>query len=268
MVCRDGGLKDNNPIQIAINEAKTIWRTGATFDAIVSIGSGKSTTNPEYPVIEGIVPDWLTTLVHSFMSTLNGEEYWKDFEMRSEQPIKLRARRLNVHFQNSREPSLDDFSEVDSMKAEANKFPFYKSVSEISFTKPATKKMIDEVALQLRASLFFFQPRQISYSKDKGVATVEGLICCRLDSCSQAFRKLHDLTASFEIPGPPVTLPPVSECIPRFLLKISFQHDTRLSKQSVQIEVQFKEGYSVPISGFPTTFNVRIQNVEKNKAFC
>lgn len=256
VICRDGGLSDNNPIQIAIDEARSIWGTSAVFDAIISVGSGRGSQSPTTPMTKFLIPDWLITLFHKLLATLNGQEYWTEFYARSDDATKLRARRLNVKFVAPKEPGLDDVSRVPSMKAEAEEFEFYKPESESSFIQPPTNDLIKEVALELRASLFFFQPQAVSPSKDNKVKIVSGVICCRLNPHSDAFKTLCNKTTGFNIPGPFVDFPPIESCLPRFLLKVSFQHDIRLSDRLVQIDVKFEDGYSVPISGFPTAFAV------------
>jgi predicted acylesterase/phospholipase RssA len=41
-VCRDGGLLENNPVQIAVNEARTIWGPDIVFDTVLSLGCGEA----------------------------------------------------------------------------------------------------------------------------------------------------------------------------------------------------------------------------------
>lgn len=256
VVCRDGGLRYNNPIQISLNEARAIWGAEKPFDAIVSIGSGTASGKPAYPASKWLIPDWLATMFHSFMATLSGEEHWKEFYARSSDSVKFRAKRLNVEFVEDQEPALDDTSKVRAMKFEANEFTFYKPSSHFSLTSPDTEDLIEEVALQLRASLFFFQPRELSFNNGRDIAVIMGFICCRLGSVSEAFKTLCDLTKGFDNPGPFLPMLSIKDCVPKFMLQVSFQHDTRLSEQPIKIEVQFNDGYVVPISGFPTTFKV------------
>jgi hypothetical protein len=144
------------------------------------------------------------------------------------------------------------------MRAEAKRFKFYRPASDPSFTQPQVDDLIEELAMKLRASLFFFHPYGISYSRDNGVATVSGVICCRIDADSVAFQELHDHTAGFKVSGPFFDLPPLVNCRPRFLLEISFQHNIRNVDHPIQLNVAFRNNYTVPVSSFPMAFGVSV----------
>jgi hypothetical protein len=261
VVCRDGGLNQNNPVATAFSESKAIWGNDTTFDIILSLGSGQAGLPPERLASTFIVVGWLATLFEVLMSTFNGEEAWASFHKIVENSVKAKARRLNVHFNTKHEPALDDVASMGWMKDKANKFKFYNERSRWSFTNPHCENLDQEIAINLRASLFFFHPTSIKFNQNRSVAVVEGAIYSRVDSNTVPFRELVLLTEGFEIPGPFVPMPPLplgEYCQPEFILKIAFQHDTRDPNQEIHLRVKFKDGYTAAISGFPTLYKVSL----------
>src|ERR1700733_10265061 len=71
--CRDGGLKENNPVQIAVNESKTIWGNKTNFDLVLSVGAGQAQDPQKRPSSNFILPSCLTDLFNILISTMNGE---------------------------------------------------------------------------------------------------------------------------------------------------------------------------------------------------
>lgn len=253
VVCRDGGLKQNNPVERAFNEAKAIWGRDAKFDTILSIGSGRSRFSPEKPASIFIIPDWLTSLFDNFMTTFNGQDQWDSFYRVVEESVKVRSKRLNIRFDNDTEPALDDIGSMASMKRSAEDFSFH-NIDPLSLIHPATEDLLEEIALQLRAGLFFFHPTSIEFNKNRSVAIIAGAICCRLDPKTVPFRELVALSEGFEVPGQFVSIPPYEDCQPKFM----FQHDMESADQQVQLRAKFKDGRFVPISGSPIAFKVSI----------
>ena len=254
-ICRDGGLRANNPVQTAVNEAKIVWGDQAAFDLVLSIGSGQARRPSDQPQTAPMVPEWLSSLLKTFISTLNGEDGWKGYISSVDASIKNKSRRLNMWFEAPKEYALDDIKAIPKMEEEASRYQF-KNSSPNSFALPQTDSAIHEVALQLRASMFFFHPTSITFSKDHSVAVIEGWICCRLDPKSDPFDRLASLTEGFEIPGPFIPFPARADCQTTFKIETNFQHDQRVADQPIEFRVKFRGGKSVAISGFPTTFGV------------
>jgi hypothetical protein len=128
VVCRDGGLKQNNPVETAFSESKAIWGNDTTFDIILSLGSGQAGLPPERPA-STFIDGWLATLLEVLMSTFSGEDAWASFHRVVENPVKARARRLNVHFNTRQEPKFDGVASMGWMKDVANQFTFYNETS-------------------------------------------------------------------------------------------------------------------------------------------
>jgi len=73
---QDGGLKHNNPVNLALWESRRIWPEGSSPDVVLSLGTGtyQQSTSPDAPHFRHILNDgFIPRLCRSFMSTLNGE---------------------------------------------------------------------------------------------------------------------------------------------------------------------------------------------------
>lgn len=124
VTCRDGGLRQNNPIEKAVNEAKAIWGKEARFDLVLSVGSGTAKLSPTRPASKFVVAGWLETLFDNFMTSFNGQDQWDSFYKVVEESVRDRSKRLNVRFDTEREPALDDDKAIPSMKQAAQNFFF------------------------------------------------------------------------------------------------------------------------------------------------
>ena len=255
VACRDGGLKQNNPVEKSLNEAKAIWGKEASFDIVLSIGSGRARLRPSMPSSTFVIEGWLRTLFDNFMASFNGEEQWDSFYKMVDDPVKVRTKRLNVHYQADQEPSLDDTGKMQSMKETAEDFTFFTD-EKLSQVRPGTEDPILEVALLLRAGFFFFHPSSVEFNKDRSVAVVEGTIYCRLEPRSIPCRELVSLSAGFEVQGHLYPMPTYEEYRSNSKVKIAFQHDMQSAEQHVHIHVKSKDDRSAPISGSPIPFKV------------
>ncbi|KAF1995294.1 FabD/lysophospholipase-like protein, partial [Amniculicola lignicola CBS 123094] len=256
--CRDGGLRDNNPIQIAVDESRRIWGPHTTFDAILSIGSGSALNPPRRPKTHGKLPERFATLVETFFRTMDGQEAWERYKKGVYGTLDFRSYRFNVKFKGANQPPLDAVSEIDNMVAETTNYFFHmnNNPSDPLAIMPPVQDAIQEVALRLRASLFFFEPDNIVYNKDRTIAMVRGHICSRLTRNSEALRKLIALTEGFMIQETFFNVPIPAE---HMLLKVPVRVQQVINATSTQfrIDVKFKEGgYIVPISGCPISLEV------------
>ena len=259
VVCRDGGLKQNNPIEKALNEIKTIWGKGAILDVLLSVGSGRSKLPPNKPVSRFVVKGWLATLFDTFMTTFNGEDQWDSFSRVVEDSVKERTKRLNIRFDTDREPALDDTSSIPSMKRTAQDYSFYMDESH-SLVRPGTESMLEEVGLLLRAGLFFFHPTSVKLNQDQSVSVIKGVICCRLSPGDVPCRELVSLSEGFEVPGLFVPMPSYEQCRSKLMIEVDFQHDMHATEKQIDISVKFNGGHTVPISGSPFEFQVGYPN--------
>lgn len=177
--CRDGGLKENNPTQVALIEAREVWGDAKPCDIILSVGSGYAKTAPIAPKRPFGIPGWLYHLFNTLLDTMNGQEAWNRFYDTLSTRQKERAARLNVLFQQDMEPGFDDLAGIGKMEQEAQDFVFpakYTDSTTSPVQGPVQTMMIDLMADRLRASLFFFdldkvtQKREFHTSRARSIA--------------------------------------------------------------------------------------------------
>ncbi|KAH6855719.1 acyl transferase/acyl hydrolase/lysophospholipase [Chaetomium sp. MPI-CAGE-AT-0009] len=257
-ICRDGGLKENNPTQVALNEARKIPNCSTRpLDLILSIGSGFADNPASAPNNNSLgirlIPEWLSNLFATLISTMNGEEAWQKFHDNHKGHIQERASRLNVKIAGPEEPSFDDITKIAKMETEARQYKFTGSVPNTPTSPilgPAPSCMIQCAADRLRASLFFFELDNVT--QHDRVSHVEGHIFCRLRPGEKGFRELLEQSRHFVVHGRKevVVVPPlVRDGTVPMQIKVKFQ-EQRLSK-NIRIDVNFGGEHSVAISGFP-----------------
>jgi len=79
---QDGGMKrHNNPINLALSEARHLWPTSPNPDVLISLGTG-STTPGSVPAISRyrnfLVDGWMSRIYRSFSSSFDGENAWRE----------------------------------------------------------------------------------------------------------------------------------------------------------------------------------------------
>lgn len=114
---QDGGLRHNNPTDLALWESSKIWPS-TTIDVLLSLGTGKedSLRSPQAPKFRNVLNDgFIPRLCRSFMSSLDGERAWRDLANRLDDNSKSDYFRLNVPF-SGEEPRLDDVERVEELR--------------------------------------------------------------------------------------------------------------------------------------------------------
>jgi hypothetical protein len=191
---------------------------------------------------------------------MNGDDAWRRFEARADKPLLLRSRRLNVKFKGSKEPALDGIEHIEDMMEEAIEYPFHvrERTHDPGAIIPYVKDGILEVALRLRAGLFFLVPDCINYNEDQTIALFRGTICSRLGPDHEALRKLIQLTKEFVVRGTSVKIPTAEVGAP-FKVPVEFQQEVAAAEDLIQIYAKFRTGsYLVPISGCPVSLKVSL----------
>jgi len=260
--CRDGGLKENNPTQVALNEARKIPNCNTRpLDLILSIGSGfadKPAEAPNYLGLSTLIPEWLYNLFATLISTMNGEEAWQKFHDNHKGHTQERSSRLNVKIAGPEEPSFDDRSQIPKLEEEARRYNFTGTVPNTPTSPilgPAPACMIQCAADRLCASIFFFELDKVT--QHDRVSHVEGHIFCRLRPGEKGFQELLNRVRHFVVHGKkePVMVPPyVRDGTVPMQIKVEFQ-EQRLSR-NIRIDVNFGGEHSVAISGFPVELSV------------
>ncbi|ERF68658.1 hypothetical protein EPUS_05719 [Endocarpon pusillum Z07020] len=114
---QDGGLKYNNPVNLALWESRRIWPESASPDIVLSFGTGteswsRSSHAPHFRHIlnDGFIPrTW-----RSFMSSLDGESTWKNLKNHLSEGAKTHFFRLNPVLPH--DASIDDVSGMDALR--------------------------------------------------------------------------------------------------------------------------------------------------------
>lgn len=268
--CWDGGLKANNPIQLAMTEPQSVWGSDVDFDLLLSVGSGHA-GRPQRQHTAHMAQSWVGDLLKVLLSTMNGETAWETF--RPEARILDRAVRLNVEFDSEVQPALDDVKSIPAMQSAAENHRFTNNpygVFRISPLSPLNGKvpgqMLPCLAAQLRGSMFFFDMEYME--QRRGVVSFWGSICCRLAPDEDGFATLIGRTKGFSVVGEFLDLgkpPKGSENAP-FKFPIVF-HEYPTSNKPVRIDVNFGEDYQVAISGFPTTVKALLDHAKEHSEY-
>ncbi|KAK2801411.1 hypothetical protein FQN51_005305 [Onygenales sp. PD_10] len=262
--CLDGGLRDNNPINTALSENKKIWGNKTPVDMVLSVGSGRSnrTTARTASPLMRITPSWARDCFSAFIATMNGEDAWDLYCRTQAQPAILsRSRRLNVKF-SDQEPQLDDVDRIYEMQRFARGYQFVTDKRRDNYRPMVNGPVTDgilEIALSLRASLFYFELNSVEFMDQNTVAVIEGTIHCRLDPGMAALGTLVSMTPGFRVQGAWKTTPslPIGG---KFRLGVSLQIDYRHIGDAVNIEALFVEGVYAQISGFPRSLKKQIRS--------
>ncbi|KAA8642588.1 patatin-like phospholipase family protein [Aspergillus tanneri] len=81
---QDGGMgRHNNPLNIALSEAKHLWPNVADPDVVVTLGTGSETASPKASRFRNALVDgWIPRVYRSWKTSFNGHVTWKEVEMR------------------------------------------------------------------------------------------------------------------------------------------------------------------------------------------
>ena len=173
--CPDGRLKENNPIQVAVNEVKTIWGPNVIFDMIISLGCGQAKKPQRYPSSKFVVKSWLRELLITLLESMNSNTACDRFRENNSEAILDRCHRLNVNFLGDNEPEVDDVKAINEMEELATSFKFHYQVPRGNFTPVAGSVGSDRLEVlgdNLRGSLYFFELESITQQHD--VSIVKG----------------------------------------------------------------------------------------------
>lgn len=256
-VCRDGGLRENNPSTVALNESRELWGENAKIDLFLSLGSGIGNYPTPEPSGLQALPVAVQSPLKILLATMNGDSAWKRFYSSVESRIQRRARRLNPQFDWTTEPGLDAVGMIDEMLNIAKDYSFYVPRDESPFraAADASTDALVETAHQLRASLYYFHLDSITRNMGQDIAVIKGHIYCRLILPEQidAFNKLVAKTSGFKVNGTTnITMPEFSDDA-EFKVPVSIIKKLDTGSVPVRIDAIFEDDRLVSISGFPTT---------------
>lgn len=257
---QDGGLRHNNPINIALWECKKIWPqvTQNEVDYVVSLGTGTcapidASTTHNSSNGSSWKDLFILRLYRSLMASMDGQKIWTELRNQLPEGNIDRYFRLNVQFKG-REPQLDDI----------------KSMHQLNRIKPSrfvhTSLMTDLVETMLANQFFLELTRLPTYQG--GVYSCAARIKTRLpnEHGRVVWRFLKSMRMSFHLDDQMIlsetgySIMGVNEdCM--FTVK-GLQQSISVIAHGTDV---FRNGRA--ISGFPTTISAMISNQGLNAVF-
>jgi len=165
---QDGGLKHNNPINLALWENRYIWPS-ANVDMVLSLGTGttKASASPSAPNFRHVFLDgFIPRLYRSFISSLDGQSAWQDLQNRLDNESRKDYFRLNVIL-TEKQFTIDDVNCMAELR-------------DCVHTKSDFKHNCTEIVHAILLSSLFFELSHMPLFVD-GVYHCYGMIRCRLD---------------------------------------------------------------------------------------
>ncbi|KAF3911199.1 hypothetical protein AA313_de0210078 [Arthrobotrys entomopaga] len=240
-ICRDGGLKENNPINLCLAESKTIWGSDTNYDLILSVGPGTAARPQKLQTgssfLKCIKQPWLRQILNAQLTTMNGEDVWRGYKNSQADRIVERSSRLNMKMMESAAYSYDAFEEP------LPKTPF-NPISE-----RLEAGVLESLADRIRASLFYLQVNSIDKS-DGFIIIVRGSIRCRLGPSDEGYAALLCTVLGFTVNGQPIQyISPSNAGVSYFNVGVEFSYES--IEAPIRVDVNFKKQRGVAISGFP-----------------
>ncbi|KAK6516439.1 hypothetical protein TWF506_006346 [Arthrobotrys conoides] len=264
---RDGGLTANNPVQLALDEAKLLW--GKTSpDLVLSIGTGQASAPQPGPVGLYNIDEKLKELMVQWLHTMNGEQDWREFcaSEKNDTDTLARCNRLSVLWDFEPETDFDEVDKIVTMEHLARRYD-EEYIKSDSLYEPVlgvcSSDIIEVQASILRASQYFFQVTRILKRGPKEFF-IHGRLKCRLELADgEPFRFLLGFTKYFKINGKKVI--DIGGSIRQdrlFDVPVQFEHTS--TSEPIRIDVNFGEPFSVAISGFPMDVQVLSEYCAEN----
>ncbi|KAK6509161.1 hypothetical protein TWF481_003922 [Arthrobotrys musiformis] len=282
-VFRDGGLKANNPVHIALEEAKLLWGKPRP-DSLISMGTGLpgGSLQPE-PAGLGNLDAKIAGYLRTWLGSIDGQQAWDDFRDSQSGDVLARCNRLNTSW-DWIDPTFDDL-EISDIDMQHMSWEELVSKSGMVLLRsdfgsqyipqidnpyepvagPCTNNILAVQADILRASLYFFQVSRIC-KVDHEMFYISGSLKCRIGvSDSRPYDRLLGLTEWFAINGRGVY---GMHEFPRnysnlFDAPVQFEHTS--TGGPIRIDVKFKAlPYLVTISGFPMDFQALRDHCAEN----
>jgi hypothetical protein len=172
---QDGGLKNNNPIGLAVAEARDAWTDCHEVDIAVSIGTGWSDSRVAYKneIYSRFRHGWLKRCIDTFENNLDSAKLWRDYKRSLNKELGERHHRLDVKFSRTL-PTLDSTDEIEVLDTETKEY----------FEHDEARAQLRQTAEALLSSLFYPVVGEIS-KVSEGYFAVECRILCRLEQKHQ-----------------------------------------------------------------------------------
>ncbi|KEF58406.1 uncharacterized protein A1O9_06332 [Exophiala aquamarina CBS 119918] len=98
MFFQDGALKHNNPINLAVVEARRAWDSGRDIDIAVSVGSGWSNDRvaKQSFIFSHFSHGWLRRCTDTFENNLDAAKLWTKYFSSLDEDLRQKHHRLDV----------------------------------------------------------------------------------------------------------------------------------------------------------------------------
>ena len=257
---QDGGLRYNNPMELAVWECQRIWSTAGGPDLVLSLGTGTEVTDqsPKAPYFRHILSDgFIPRLYRTFMSSLDGERAWRESVSRMDSQRRGNYFRLNLQLPNA-ESRLDDVKQMEKLRRSIYLQP-----------EDTRRDELKRILCAVLAATFFFELESLPVY-EAGAYTCRGFIRCRNDPLAvlQVVNKLYPQGARFALST--VTLSPLLHdhiCPACTCYCQSIQLTVAKLSERIDINMIFSNLDSRPISGFPRSMNHVLSNQSLDAPF-
>lgn len=243
---QDGGLRFNNPVNLALWETRVLWpKMAEKCDLVLSVGTGTASSNTELSSRPDSQGSWKTRYVprlfRAFMNSLDGENTWQELYNGIRDSRKDRYYRINTKF-DGEEPQLDDVDKMEELN---------RATSQGDLGTSTTETSIIEI---LVASQFYFELGKLPVPLASGRYACSGYIRCRSWGSQQEelLAHAHRLSADFRFGD---ELMEVAKCFQ--LCNGLLQQPCKFTVNDLNDEISITFGsffkQRSPISGFPTS---------------
>jgi hypothetical protein len=195
---QDGGLNENNPIRLAMEEARLAWSDSPAVDIAVSVGSGDAANRiaDENAVYALAVRGWLKRCIDNFDKKLDPELQWKEYCSGLDKEQKEHHHRLNVKLSDVL-PGICDTSSIEDVDTETISF----------FKRKEEHRQLQHVARHAIAVLFY-SVQDGCTRVSQGHFDMKFRILCRLNEKYQPnlMAKLKDSGYYFQVQSTTVNI--------------------------------------------------------------
>ncbi|KAI0973070.1 hypothetical protein F4678DRAFT_37931 [Xylaria arbuscula] len=199
MMYVDGATVRNNPVRLAYEEAKRIWKTGVAPDIVVSLGTGilvnsdgqiVERKNKRFNNIKKALPRGVRKMVETGLdmvqATMDCNREWVDFKSGFSGRLGRNCHRLDIGLE-VKPPSLDNLDMIEALFSSSRAYVRQNRsyIPSKPYMQPEYRKAEDHIAVvarRLLASLFYLSDK-LSTSMPSG--RFETLLCCRLPPQSE-----------------------------------------------------------------------------------
>ena len=256
---QDGGLRHNNPTDLALWECNKLWSTPTQPDVVLSLGTGTANNlkSPKAPHFRELFTDgFIPRLCRSFMSSIDGERAWRDITNRFDDATKADYFRLNIPFDDAAEPLLDDLECIDTLRQSVHLQP------------QGSRDRAEVASALLVASLYFELDTLPKYEFGQYFCT--GIIRCRndFDGVLKSLARIHTKQLEFATETEnlgALTIDDICHNCRLYHKKIRFH--VRHLEDTVSLFVKINDLERRKISGFPHSMQWFIKQQQLDAPF-